>query len=512
MQKLEKSSEPAYYGVAAVLCYLILNQGGYFAGGLISAGLIISIMLIWRKIRFGVLDFIFLAFSLWYLFCSIRAGFDVRYIAKGLLPISCLMFRQLMPENSQNARELCLRVIKLSFYITLFAIFTCIYLSVKAMRLKRLVFPFQYANASGIFFGVMFILARYAGFEWAKKRQYVFFAGLALTQSVGAVGLTVLCELFMSRDRRKTFALLAVIVIGAVVLRSRIYQSMGTFIERFLQIQDGLICMLKNPVFGIGAGRWELYKNLYQTGIYDAHEIHGSLGAIGAASGILGLTLFTLTVIAAFKFIRFENKAYLAAAVMLIVHSFMDFTFTFTTLGFLLMLIFACGEEDESKKIEFKNFAKPALLAVFAVGFCILSVGMYQIKRLDGMDAGKNYPKYVAYYEANPLSQKSVKTRENYAKALYATGKKQESLKVIESIDVLSSDMVVLKKGCIGDWKEVMKYIEQQPYNIVLYKTVCYNSNDEELRKQAEERLEEAIASMSFLGKILYEFIGEKVL
>ena len=41
---------------------------------------------------------------------------------------------------------------------------------------------------------------------------------------------------------------------------------------------------------------------------------------------------------------------------------------------------------------------------------------------------------------------------------------------------------------------------------------VYYNSNDEELQKQAEEHLKKAIDEMSFLGKILYEFIGEKVL
>lgn len=512
MQKLEKSSQAGYYGVAAVLCYLILNQGGYFAGGVISAGIIISVMLLWQKVRLEKVDFVFLAFSLWYLFCSVRTGFDVRYIAKGVLPLLCFMFRQLMPHSSENARELCLKVIKIAFYITIFAIFTCIYLSVKSMRLRRLVFPFQYANGSGIFFGVMFILARYAGFEWAKKRQYVFFAGLALTQSVGAIGLTVLAELLMSRDRRKTLVLLAVIVVGAVVLRGRIYQSIGTFIERFLQIQDGFICMADNPVFGIGAGRWELYKNLYQTGFYDAHEIHGSLGQIGAASGFVGLALFVLTLVTAFRYVRFENKAYLAGAVMLIFHSFLDFTLTFAALGFLLMFMFSCGERENGKSIEFKTFAKPAVLVLLAAGFCVLGVGMYQIKKLDGMDIGKNYPKYVSYYQSNPLSQKSVGTRENYAKALYATGKKEECLNVIESIDVLSSDMVVLKKGCVGEWKEVMKYIEQQPYNPVLYKTVCYNSNDEELQKQAEERLDEAIASMSFLGKLLYEFMGEKII
>lgn len=512
MKELEKKNPVSLYAIGAIIAYIVLNQGGYFAGAVISVGLIVTLLLFRVKIRFKTVDLLFLAFSVWYFFCSVRTGFDVRYIAKGILPLLCLMFKFLLPEDKKESEELLKKIIKISFYITIISIIVCVNISLKSMRLRRLTFPFQYANASGIFFGVMFILSRYLDFEWAKKREYVFFLGLVLTQSVGAIGLTVLAELFLSKNKKRTIFLIALLLVGAAVLRGRIYQSVGTFIERFLQMYDGVLCMGDNPLFGIGAGRWELVKNLYQTGFYDAREIHSGIVGIGVDSGFLGIILFGITLIFAFASIRFSKRPYLAGILMIIFHSCLDFSLAFTALCFILVILFNCGECKEERTIEFKTIAKSVTLTVMAVGFLTLSVGMYQIKKLDGIDYTKRYPYYINYYESHFLSQKSVKTRENYAKALYATGNKEKCLEVLENIDVLSSDMIILKKGCYDDWREVIKELKIQPYNSVLYKTVFYNSNDEALQKQSEEMLNEAIDSMSFLGKILFNFKGEKIL
>lgn len=512
MSKLKNDNAISLYAISALFAYMVLNQGGYFAGAVISAGLIVILLLFRAKIQFRATEFVFFGFSLWFLFCSLRLGFDVRYMAKGLIPLLCLMFWILLPKDKQRAEELCEKVIKISFYITIFAIFVCAYRSFKSMRLRRLTFPFQYANASGIFFGVMFILARYSGLEWAKKRQYVFFLGLLCTQSVGAIGMTVLAEIVLSKNKKMTLAMILFLAVGAVFLRARVYQSMGTFIERFLQMYDGLLCMRDNFFVGIGSGRWELVKNLYQTGFYDAKEIHSSIVEIATASGIIGFGLFVLSIAFAFKNINFENKVYPVVIIMILGHSIFDFTFSFALFGFLIMIILSCGYRKEQKYFEFNEDLKLVTLAVVFVGFLTLSVGMYQIKKLDGFNITKRYTTYINYYETNILSQKSVKTTENYAKALYATGNKQKCLEILKNIDVLSSDMIILNKGCVNDWKEVIKHLEKQPYNSVLYKTVCYNSNDEALQKQSREMLDKAINSMSFFGKILFNFKGEKVL
>jgi len=100
----------------------------------------------------------------------------------------------------------------------------------------RLKFPFQYANASGIFFGVMFILARYCEFSWAKKRQYIFFLGLILTQSVGSIGVTVIAEICLSKNLKRTLMILGVLIVGAVFLKGRVYQSIGTFEFKNMQM------------------------------------------------------------------------------------------------------------------------------------------------------------------------------------------------------------------------------------------------------------------------------------
>ncbi len=511
MEKMNNTSLLWVYITAVILGYITLNQGGYFAGGIISTGLIVSLFLFRLKPCIKVFDIVFLAFSVWYLFCSLISGFDIRYLAKGLIPLLCLMFKMLIPTEQEKSKTLLEKVIKLSFYITVAAIILCLYSSFKSGRLLRLKFPFQYANASGIFFGVMFILSRYTDFSWAKKRQYIFFLGLALTQSVGSIGVTVLAEICLSKNLKRTLAIFAVLIVGAVLLKGRVYQSIGTFIERFLQMHDGFLCLADSPLTGVGAGRWELLKNIYQTGFYQAKEMHSSIVEIAVASGVLGIALFISSVVVAFRTIHFENKAYLAGILMFVGHSCLDFTLSFLAFGFIIMVLLSCGENKRHKVIELNKPTAIACACVIAPVFFVLSVGMYQMNRLDSLDLSKKYTQYIEYYENNILSRQSVGTKENYAKALYATGNKAGCENQLENIGVLSTDMIILKKGCSNDWRVAFDYLKTQPYNSVLYRTVFYNSNDKKLQNETKERLDESIKSMSFLGKILFNFKGAKV-
>lgn len=512
MYRLGSEKSVGFFAICAIMCYLFINQGGYFAGGIISAGIITAIMLFRIKPEIKIFDLLFLAFSLWYLFCTLRTGLDIRYTSKGILPFLCLIFRWLIPKDKEKSSKLFEYLIKVSLFVTCVAIILCIISSIKSMHLIRLSFPMQYSNASGIFFGVMFILARYTEFGWSKKLQYVFFAALVLTQSVGAVGLTVIAEIILSKNKRNTLIFLIIIFAGAIVLHSRVIQSMGTFLERILQVYDGFRCMVANPVFGIGAGRWDLYKGLYQTGFYDSQIIHGTIGQIGAASGIIGLVLFVASAVYVLKNFKFENKAYLAGALMLVVHSFIDFTFSFTVLGFLAMLLISHGEEKATKPIEVKKYISLPMSVLILSAFVFLAYSMNQVKTLEKIDIEANPLAYVDYYETHPLSQKDAETTKTYAKALYNSGNIQKSLETLNKMRLLSTNMVVLKKDCTNSWDCVMEYIKIQPYNSPLYRSVYRKSNDEVLKKEVEKLLDDAINSMSVLGKKLHELKGDEIL
>lgn len=512
MFNFEDKKATYLFGLAALMCYLLINQGGYFPGAVVSTGVILSVLLLRKQLVVKVLDIAFLAFSLWYLFCSLKAGFDINCVSKGLIPLSILMFRWLLPGDAESNEELLKKVMKVSFYIALLGVLSCVLVLIQSKTLGRLQMPFQYANSSGIFFGLMFILSRYMGFDWARKRQIVFLLALLLTQSVGAVGLTLIAELCLNPHKKRSLIIVAVLGVGAFILRERIFQSMGTFIERFLQNYDGFVCMLKNPLFGLGAGKWNTHKNLYQSGIYVAREIHGCLMQVGVASGILGFLLFGFCLVWAFKTIKFENKAYCAGALMLVGHSLLDFSFSFLAIGFLLILLFACGKEKEGKAFSVKLFISIPCIAVCLAGFLICSTALSQMKRLDSYHDAKNHTQYIEYYESHWLARQEIDATEDYARALFELGDTEGCLAVLHSMEVLSSDMILLEYKCTNSWEGVFEYAKQQPYNTIIYQRVYYNCDDEELKKETKKRFREARDAMSFLGKTLYQFIGDEIL
>ena len=72
--------------------------------------------------------------------------------------------------------------------------------------------------------------------------------------------------------------------------------------------------------------------------------------------------------------------------------------------------------------------------------------------------------------------------------------------------------MILLEYKCTNSWEGVFEYAKQQPYNTIIYQRVYYNCDDEELKKETKKRFREARDAMSFLGKTLYQFIGDEIL
>ena len=59
MHKSEKCGFVSLYAIVAVMAYIVFNQGGFFAGGIISVGLIISLLLFRTKIQLTKVDLMF---------------------------------------------------------------------------------------------------------------------------------------------------------------------------------------------------------------------------------------------------------------------------------------------------------------------------------------------------------------------------------------------------------------------------------------------------------------------
>ena len=503
-QELGFFEKPLSYVILSVITAItILNQGGYFAGGIVLAGILLSLCLVKSKSRISHFDLSLLLFSVWYLVCAVIPGFDIDFTARAALPLLMFLFFLVIGTDKENSAKLLDTVIKIALVLAGIAVIMGVVELLSSMRLPRVDFPLHYANTTGILFGVMFLLAGHGNFKAPRALRYLFLAALLLTQSVGAI------ELILSKSLKKTLVYVVVLALGAFLLKDRVIQSMGTFVERLLQMHDAFLCMLKHPLFGIGAGRWETQKQLYQTGFYNTIEIHSSVMSIGAASGIIGLCLFLASAVCGFLSMKFEHKVYPICVAVLLLHGLLDFSFAFLCIGFLLAIILAQGEDRGKQRIRFPVAARVSVSVVMLISFITLACGLSAIKTYKMEVAEQRFSHAVSAYEHSFLLNHSFEATVWYAKALQMTGKAETFQTLIETIDVLPLDMIVMQQQYEEDWRSTLNYLKQQPYNSYLYDAM-ETCEDETLRAEATSLFSEAIDNLSPLGKILYKIEGEK--
>ena len=471
-----------------ILIAAILNQGGYYGGAVVFCGILISLSLPFFGFRFKKKYIPLAVFGLWYAFCSVKSGFTVEYAARGVIPITLLFYLLLVSGLEKNEKELTINIfLKISVFITAIAIFHCIFMSFGKGSLARALFPFQYSNACGIFYGVCYLLCDGITDKFIKNTKYVFLAALILTGSVGAVSVTVLILLITKKSIRYTALVILLCILGAFLFRNRIAESHATFIERLLQIHDGFLCMLKNPVFGIGAGSWENARHFFQSGYYNSAVIHSSIVQIGVNSGFTGLLLFCLSVFYIAKDIAPEKKCFLCM-IALILHSFLDFSLSFISLD-MLMIILTVGGNGADKKIgkpvKF-TLSAAAILIFLSFGVCFSVISSFSETDRDRL---------IARYENSVILSHSEKITKDYMYALYQKGDYTKINSIIDGMRYPSTEITLLKIKTSTDIDaESDKCLATQPFNLDLLRLCGKDTGNPE---------------MSALGKKLYELKGE---
>lgn len=496
-QKVKTNGNSLFYVVSAgVFTVALCNQGSFYGGGIVFAGLLTAVLLLGKLSFVKATDAPYLFFCAWYFFCAVRNGFVAEFAAIGLIPSIAYLFLLMCRADSAHKEKLTALFLRICIPISVVSIILWVIMSIEKGFIARAYFPFFYSNTTGIFFGVCYILASLSGDDVMKKAKYFFLFSLLTTMSVGAAAITYLAILATDRNKKRVIIYTAVCIAGAFFMKERLIESGGTFAERLLQIHDGIMCAVSNPIFGIGAGRWENAKQIYQTGFYTAKLIHCSPVQICAESGFVGGFLFCVSAVTAAIRIRSDQKSFVCA-VMLFAHSFFDFDLYFAAFGMFFALLVCPAENTSIPQRRSAYVAARTLCLSLAVVFTANAVILASAKRYES--AAKTYGAdfAIAEYETTAAMFSSNAT-EVYANALAENGRRDEYIKVYDKIEYPSSKLTVQRVVLNGkNADEIAALLDEQPFNTEFSEAF----GDSEVS-------EKALVKMSYFGKKLYEMRG----
>lgn len=504
-----KSSQINIQSVAlvVVLIFLIICHGGYSFSVIVLSGAVMSVLLAFatKGVSISLSQGIFTVFSLWYFICSLRHGFITEYAAKGALPTVLLIFWLFISSGNINKPKIINALMEASMWIALFSIIHCIVISINASSVQRLVFPFDYSNACGIYFAVCYFLCSGSESSFVRRIRFVFPVALILTQSVGA-GVLFFAALIFTFIKQKKYIAIACIFIALVlfilVFSGRIAQSMGTFAERILHINDGLRCLADNPLSGIGAGWWEHAGQSYRTGYYSARVIHSSITSIAVNSGIPGIVLF-LAVLLPELIAIFKAKKYFLPALILIIHSMADFSLSFTVLGVMLVLM----TSESKKKIPLNPIAVKTSLIALSLGFVLvlsslLTSGIYQ-KKLE--TTGGN-TQHITAFKTKFALRHSVRSAQCLAAKLYSDADLSGG-NIFENYKFMPTEVILYNAMLKQDENYILDIFSRQSYNTALRDYII--KDFPAISEKVEKITADAVEKASPVGKYLYKLKGE---
>lgn len=553
-----------------------LVQGGYFPTMFLFAAFATACGLLFTR-RPAALGQTWWAWALagWYLCAALRWGYRADSLAQAFLPACCALFFTACRSLSEADRARYFNHILLGggalAGLSLLAFSGVLPLN-GAVTAHRLQGTFQYANAAGSWFAAMALLAQDCLDARCRKLTMVNITALFLTRSTGALGLYAVMQILRAFLRRKEGvwadcvllhaaalafaaflflipgwpALPALVLLGllsrhwarlsalgkrfhlqwaclilgiaatAGILASRRFAvSLGTFVERIVQMKDGLGVILHHPAFGLGAGSWALLAPYYQSAQYSASVIHSSPVLIGVDAGLPAVVLAAGLVISSWRRGR-RSLSQNLAAVLLILHSIFDFTMRFYPLAVLLLALLSTGTEaSELQAPRQKGIPlRRAVAAVCALLGLWLLAGELETKQLNARVNTGDWAGAAAYYEDRRwLFGDSRKARAAHLYALYGAENWQGILNSTQGAQDLSLDELNLRAQAmeaLGDQEGactfLLEQLEQRLYQVELFQRTAELFRlwevDGDTVDTYNRLVEQANGSQTFLGTL----------
>lgn len=515
--------------------FSVLVQGGYFPTVYLIAAAALAAAAPFQKRRAPCMPELLLwGLAAVYLWAALAGGYASDCLAQACLPSACALFlsRFLGLEKAQKDRLLDWLAAGSPLLAGAAILSFCGVLPLTgAVTSHRLQFTFQYANAAGIWFAAMALLAR------ERRRTAVpSIAALMLTRSVGAVGaycLALAADLFRNRKNggawRETvlshalaggfaaafyfldgWASAPVLVLlcaaclwerrvldaavklrlhwaaaalgvcaGTAILFSRRFASgLMTFAERLSQIRDGAAVIAEHPLAGLGAGNWAYFYPYYQSAQYTSTVVHSGPVQLGVDSGLAAVAIAAAFLVLAWRRGGAGPPEKLAAA-MLLLHSAVDFTLQFFPICALLLALLFSGEEPR----EGPGWTGRLPLGVSLAAGALCGVMLWtelETKRLVRDVQDGSWSAVVERYEARgPLFGRSRAARECFACGLYYTGQWDRVVETVRSIPAPSTRELLMEAQALRELGDrdgacvlLLDQLERQLYRVVMFEQV----------------------------------------
>lgn len=139
-------------------------------------------------------------------------------------------------------------------------------------------------------------------------------------------------------------------------LQTRLSMSGGSFTDRVIYWQDVFEASERFLLIGAGGNAWRELMYQLQSAPYISHALHSSLITILVEVGILGLLMILGLMVLLFWRMWNIKTLWIVPTTAILLHSLVDFTLSFTLIGFLLLTLI--GMEFEMPEWTFNLSAK----------------------------------------------------------------------------------------------------------------------------------------------------------
>ncbi len=499
-------------GIVAIglVCALVVFQGGYYAGAVCVIGVISAVAFIvlaaLRKVK-STCPFatcFLLAIAMLYLISALVHGATLTMLQEAAAWFAVAGMSLWCSCGTLGDKRHTLDALGIAgvvFAVAGIAMFAGILPLEGSVNAGRLMFVFQYANSSGLFFAVMAVICLCSDDKRIRIASLLPIVALLLTQSVGAIVVFAVALVAIGirtvRQQAMKPAILGAACAGVVIaciaaallLPGRVMQASQTFIERIVQMSDALGLLGGNIALGIGPDQWQFTYPAIQTAQYKAADVHCSYLQMGLDAGIIAMLLIVaMLVIGAWRAEKRGDFASCVCVTMVAVHALFDFDLMFAAIVMLTALLLAEPSNVSSGEGKVEQIAnavprgKAASALCWCTALCALAAscgGIYldmSAGAVQNASARADAAETAALLDASPILQKDPIMQECLVSALYDSGDFKGAVKVIDQYDLpfatvdFQRVVALAQLGETADALTSMKdMLHARPYDIELY-------------------------------------------